>query len=127
MRESEISKSRPGRVAGALCALSFLCCVASASAATYHVAPHTAGTSDENPGSETQPWATISRAAAAEELDPRIDFIYPAKDQFEIMINPREEHSRLGLKITECFGALLKHFFQSIQRIELKALGYRNV
>jgi len=70
MPESEISKSRPGRVTGALCALSFLCCVASASAATYHVAPQTAGTSDENPGSETQPWATISRAAAAEELEP---------------------------------------------------------
>ncbi len=42
----------------------------SAGAATYHVDGSAEGASDENPGTETAPWKTISRAAGAKELAP---------------------------------------------------------
>ena len=38
--------------------------------ATYYVDRHAEGASDDNPGSEAQPWQTISRAGSAEELKP---------------------------------------------------------
>ena len=39
-------------------------------AATYHVSHDAPDASDTNAGSESQPWKTVSRAAAAEELRP---------------------------------------------------------
>ena len=39
-------------------------------AATYYVDREAANASDENPGTEAQPWKTISRAGAAKELKP---------------------------------------------------------
>ena len=39
-------------------------------AATYHVNPAAQSAADTNPGTETTPWKTISRAASAQELQP---------------------------------------------------------
>jgi len=39
-------------------------------AATYHVNPAVESAADANPGTETAPWKTVSRAASAQELQP---------------------------------------------------------
>ncbi len=41
-----------------------------ASAATYHVNQTAAAAADSNPGTESAPWKTVSRAATAVELEP---------------------------------------------------------
>ncbi len=39
-------------------------------AATYHVNPAAQSAADTNPGTESAPWKTVSRAASAQELQP---------------------------------------------------------